>query len=287
MSKLTLPTYPITSIPTGGIAYPENWSIEIPPYSFAQSSGVKETDFTQKRFYNYILDGVRTNFDKSLLVLEDVFLISMARKLVSSKSSKVTLTSSCPECLNNNKITLSLQDAIKFEKCKITNRDKYPLKVQFSKYIGWYRHLTLDESLQMMKNISSEKSTGSVLNIVKRTVKLVELVGEDKVEKVLYEEKNSNATDKDTKLDATDKDTKLDEDSLKSLYETFIDDDAETLDEILDIFESMKLLPIKVTCQDDKCGAVYNQELNMRGLTEYLTPFRGNSEKQNRNTIDL
>lgn len=269
MSKIQLPKYPLTSVPSGGIAYPEDWSIEITPYTFGQSSGIKETDLSQRRFYNYVLDGVYTNFDKNLLTLEDILFISMARKLVSTKTSKITINSTCPECLNDNKISMDLKDAIQYEKSKISSRDKYPVKAKFSKYVGWFRYLNLNESLELLK--SNSKNTGTIDNIIKRTVKLVESVGEDK-EKVIFDEKQRD---------------KAGEELLKTVYESFVDEDSQTLEDLLDIFNSIKLIPLKITCQEPSCQAVYEQELNTGGLSDILTPFRDEKKGKTKNTIDI
>lgn len=269
MSKLQLPKYPLTSIPSGGIAYPEDWCIEITPYTFGQSSGIKETDITQRRFYNYILDGVYTNFDKSFLIIEDIFFISVARKLISTKTSKITVNSVCPECLNDNKISMDLKEAIQYEKSKISSREKYPVKVTFSKYIGWFRYLTLDESLELLR--SNSKNTGIIDNMIKRTVKLVEIVGEDK-EKIIFDEKQRD---------------KAGEELLKTVYESFVDDDSQTLEDLLEIFNSIKMAPLKITCQEPSCQAVYEQELNIGGLSDILTPFRDEKKGKTKNTIDI
>lgn len=265
--------YPIKSLPAGEVSYPEDWSIEITPYLFGQSSGINESDITSKRFYNCILDGVYTNFNKNLLTIEDTFFIGAARKLVTSKSNKVILTSKCPVCLNENKITLNLQDAINFEKSKISNRKKYPIKVSFPNgYIGWYKFLTLDESLSLMKTPES-RVPGIITNLAKRTVKLVELVGENKAEKVIF--------------DVTKDNHKLNFEALENLYSTFVDEDAQLLEDILDLFESSKLMPIEVQCQDKKCGHTYKQELELGALTEYLSPFRGDSGRKIEDYIDF
>lgn len=270
MTKNNLSRYPLSSLPTNGVPYPEDWSIEITPYAFGQSTGVRESDITQRRFYNCMLDGVYTNFDKSLLVLEDILFIGSARKLVSSKSSKVILKSVCPECLNENAITLDLKDVVRFSESKIT-REKYPVKVTFSKYIGWFSYLTLNESLELMKSKQS-KGTETAANLAKRTVKLVELVGDENIEKVVYDKKQGGI---------------FDFESLKTLYDSFRDEDSETLEQLLELFEDIKLLPIKVKCSDEKCGTEYEQDLSIGGLSQYLSPFRDISKRENTNNIDV
>ena len=270
MSKIALPKYPITSLPSGGISYPEDWSVEITPYTFGQSSGIKETDFMQRRFYNIALDGVYTNFDKNLLTIEDVLFISVARKLISTKSSKVTLNSVCPECLSDNKVTLELKDAIQYEKSKISSREKYPLKVTFSKYIGWYRYLTFGETLSLINSNQNSKNTSTIESLIKRTVKLVEIVGDN--EKVIFDE-----TRKDQASELL----------LKDIYESFTDDDSQTIEDLLEIFEDIKLLPVKVKCAEPTCGVEYDQEMSTGGLMSLLTPFRDDKKNKTKNSIDI
>lgn len=270
MSKLQLPKYPITSLPSGGIPYPEDWSIEITPYTFGQSSGLKESDITQRRFYNYALDGVYTNFDKNSLTVEDVFFISIARKLVSTKSSKVTLTSLCPECLNENKITIELKDAIQYEKSKISSRDKYPVKVTFSKYIGWYKFLNFNEVLSLINSNQNNKNTSSIEALIKRTVKFAEIVGD--AEKIIFDEKQRD---------------KAGEELLKEIHESFTDDDSQIVEDLLALFEDVKMLPITIKCQDDKCGAEYKQEMKPEGLSSLLSPFRDDKKNKTKNAIDI
>lgn len=270
---LNLPKYPVTSIPSGGISYPEDWSIEISPYTFGQSSGIKETSVAHKRFYNIVLDGVYTNFDKSQLILEDILYLSIARKLISSQSSKITLTTLCPVCLTENKLSDEIVNLLKFESSKITNRSKYPIKVTFSKYIGWYRYLTLDENLSILNNDSIKNPIST--NIAMRTVKLVEITGNsEESEKVIYDENTSSKS-------------KPNIDMLKNIYESFIDEDSAILDELISVFESMKLLPIEVTCSEPTCKNVYKKDLNIGALTDFLSPFCPDRGTKIKDSIDL
>lgn len=282
---IELPKYPITSIPSGGIAYPNNWEILIEPYRFEVSSTVAYTSLTSKRFYNQITEGVHTNFPKKLLTLEDVLFLGVARKLISIESDKVTLQATCPECLEKVNPTLSIRDAIKFTACKIKNRDKYPVKAVFknAKYVAWFKVLSVDDYLQLM----AKESITPAERLAKSTYRLEQIIEDPETgetsQKLLHLLEEAD-TFKDPNAKAP---VKMKYEDIAKIYETFVGMDADILEKLLEIFEPSDLEPIEVKCTNPNCGHTFMRQLTQEELTRVLHPFRPETVGVPEDFIDL
>jgi hypothetical protein len=110
--------FDIDKIPSGGIAYPEDWKISITPYSFGDILALSRAAETGIGALEKIISGVKCNFDKDLLLPADVLYLGIYRKLVSTKHTKIEFKVECPACAKENKKVCELSE-LKFKELEI------------------------------------------------------------------------------------------------------------------------------------------------------------------------
>ena len=146
--------YDIESIPSGGIAYPENWKISITPYSFGDVLNLTRAAETGIGALHKILDGVKCNFNKDLFLPADIIYLGIYRKLVSTKHSKIEFTAECPMCAKKNTKVMDL-NALKFKEIEFP---KLPIKANLENAVLSFEPINLKKYEEVLKKYKSDPS---------------------------------------------------------------------------------------------------------------------------------
>ena len=173
--------FDIEAIPSGGIAYPEDWKISITPYSFGDVLNLARAPESGIAALKRIVDGVRCNFSKDLLLPADIIYLGLYRKLVSTKHTKIEFTAECPACAKTNKKVIDLNQ-LKFKEVDIP---ELPICAELSTGTLEFEPITLGKYITVMKEHNEDPSWAlaySVTNMnpAEARVKIVEAYGEDK-----------------------------------------------------------------------------------------------------------
>ena len=110
--------YEMESVPSNGIAYPENWKISITPFSFGDVLNFARAREVGVGAFKKMMEGIKCNFDKGNLLPADVLYLGLYRKLVSTKHCKIEFESECPVCAKTNKKVMELKD-LKFKDIEV------------------------------------------------------------------------------------------------------------------------------------------------------------------------
>ena len=146
--------FDITEVPSGGIAYPENWKISITPYSFGDVLNLTRAMETGVNALDKILSGVKCNFDKDLFLPADIIYLGIYRKLVSTKHSKIEFKVECPVCMKENKKVVDLEE-LKFKEIEIP---KLPVRAELSAGTLEFMPINLKQYKMVMKRFNGESS---------------------------------------------------------------------------------------------------------------------------------
>lgn len=267
-----LPEYEVKELPSRFIAYPEGTVIKVKPYTFGAAMNIEFIGKNNIRTLSEILEGVKVEgLPKNLLTPQDILFLGLYRNLVSSKHNKIDVKSYCPKCLKENHTTKTL-DAIKFKDIENFTKDVYPIEVDFDNYTMWFSFVTYKDFDFCMKKYRGSKLHQIALQVVKFT---------NKETKEIEEKPDYNAN-----TDRTGATTKIEmyvEKVRKILY-NFVDEDKDTLDEVLTYLEDYGLKPVEVKCEDENCE--YEYTVNFDDENVLVTPFR-DPKKLTRDRIKL
>lgn len=139
--------FDIEQVPSGGIAYPEGWTISITPYSFGDVLNLSRAAETGIGALDKIVSGIKCNFDKELLLPADILYLGIYRKLVSTKHSKIEFTVECPMCAKENKKVLELKE-LAFKELEIP---ELPIRAELDAGELEFRPLTLGQYREVLK----------------------------------------------------------------------------------------------------------------------------------------
>lgn len=267
-----LPEYPIKELPSRFVGYPDGVEIYAKPYTYGAALNIQMVGPNNINTLSEILSGVRVEgMPKNLLTPQDILFIGLYRNLMSSMHNKINIDSVCPKCLADNR-TVQTLGAIKFKTIDDFDKDVYPLEADFDKYTMWFNFVTYKDFEFCMAKYRGNKLNQLALQVVKyKNKETGELI-----EKPAYNAKTGKATD-----------TALIEKYVKEVRDIlfqFVDEDRDTLDEVVDILEDYGLKPIEVVCSDKKCEHKYTVNIDDKGVL--VTPFR-EVEKSPRNRIKL
>lgn len=148
---LYLPFVELTekSIPSGGICYPKGWTIKYYPYTFGEVKQLNQSKMSLVTKLNYILDGIKTNFDVLDLTVSDFLYIAMLRNLSTFETRVMNCTFTCNDCYEIQTQSVDFKD-IEFEDL---NKDlKIPYEAEFSFGKLAFRPLTIKMLFELFGN---------------------------------------------------------------------------------------------------------------------------------------
>jgi hypothetical protein len=245
----------VDSLPSGMISYPKGCKISVRPYTYGEAQNLKKSAATStKLFYDNVLSGVRTSFDKYLLTPEDVLYLGIYRNLISSKHTQVVVEARCPHCKHKNKHVINLRD-IKFKALEI---EGLPVTAELDNYTVDFGLMTTKGYLQAIKEFDDDPLAAlasQVTKIVRKTIDAT--TGELVLTELKYDEKELLET-------------------IRGVLAATIDEDRDVLDEVTDIFTSYGMKSMEVVCEDENCRQAY--EINLEDRTLLVYPFRGESK---------
>ena len=94
-----LPVIEVTDkLPSGGLAYPENFKIHYRPYVFGEVEKVSASKISYGELSRIILAGIRTSFPVGDLTYYDFLYLALLRKLSTIGEDSVRATQDCPQC---------------------------------------------------------------------------------------------------------------------------------------------------------------------------------------------
>lgn len=146
--------FDIPELPSGGIAYPENWKVSITPYSFGDVLNLSRAMETGVNALDKILAGVKCNFDKDLFLPADIIYLGIYRKLVSTKHSKIEFKTECPVCMKENKKVVELKE-LKFKEIKVP---ELPVRAELDAGELEFAPINLQQYKLVMKKFNGEPS---------------------------------------------------------------------------------------------------------------------------------
>lgn len=255
-----LPEYEVTELPSRFIGYPEGTKVYVKPYSFGSALNIELVGKNSVNSMKETLSGVKVvGLPKNLLTPQDILFLGFYRNLVSSMHDKITLKSICPKCLNENKVVKTLKD-IKFKSIEDFDSSVYPLQVSLTGYTMWFGFVSYKDFEFCLSKYRGHKLYQLALQVVKYKN---EKTGE------VFEKPEYNANtsrEKDTaKIELYVK-------TVKDILFSMMDDDKDTLDEVLLLLEDYGLKPIDIQCQDENCKYQYSANLDDEDV--FVMPFR-------------
>lgn len=267
-----LPTYQVKELPSRFVPYPKGIKIYVTPLTAGAAMNIAMVGRTNIDLMKETLEGVTVEgMAKNLLTPQDILFLGVYRNLVSSKHDKISLKSICPKCLHENQESKSLS-AIKFKEIAGFDEDCYPIQVNFDNYTMWFSFLTYKDFELCMQKYKGHKLQQTALQIIK------------------YKDNKTNEEFKKPDFILNAKDAKATQaielyvEKLRKILYNFVDEDKDTLNEILDILEDYSLKPIEVKCQDELCQNEYSININDEDVL--VLPFR-DSKKLTRARIVL
>lgn len=267
-----IPEYEVKELPSRFIGYPEGTKIYATPHSFGSALNIEMVGKNNVNTMSETLEGIKVEgMPKNLLTPQDILFLGVYRNLLSSKHDKIDVRSYCPKCLNENHEKRSLRD-IKFKTIEDFDKDVYPLEVDFNEYKMWFKFLSYKDFDFCMKKYRGHKLSQIALQVSQYQNKETNEI----FEKPEYSMNSNRETA-----------TKLIEkyvNEVKDILYSFVDEDKDTLEEVLSLLEDYGLKPIEVTCQDKNCKNSYEINLDEEGIL--VTPFR-EPEVSPRNRIKL
>lgn len=145
----SLPQISITcdKLPSLGRSYPENTVIQYRPYTFGEIKKVSQSKLDTKSSLEFVLLGIETEFDKTLLTVGDFFYLGLLRRISTLGSDKVDLPYKCGGCKKISKHTTETTN-IDFEEIKVP---ELPVIVEFSSREVEFNPLTIGSLFELIE----------------------------------------------------------------------------------------------------------------------------------------
>lgn len=254
-----LPKYKVTQLPSRFMGYPEGTEIFVSPYDWGDTVRIKMTNANSLNFMKEILNGVKVDgLAKNLLTPQDILFLGVYRNLVSSSHDKIDIKSICPYCLAENHTAKTLE-AIKFNDIEDFTREDYPIEVDFDNYTMWFTFITYKDFELCQRKFRGDTTYQVALQVCKY---------QDKVTKETVEKPSYVLTDKDSTIKNILEYAK----TVRDILASFLDEDKDTLEEVINILEDYGMKPIEVECSDKNCQKKYEVEFDDKEV--FVTPFR-------------
>ena len=109
-NRKALPVIEVSVLPSKFLPYPEAAKVAYNPYTFGEIKKFAQSKFSPRSKYEFILEGVKTNFDKMLLTFSDFLFLALLRKISSLGNSKFQVTFICEECGFRNEVILNINE---------------------------------------------------------------------------------------------------------------------------------------------------------------------------------
>lgn len=153
-----LPEIEVSEVPSKFISYKEDYIITYRPYAFGEIKKTNQSKMSIRSMFDFILEGITTNFDKYNLTVPDFLYISLLRKISTLGETKFNIKCLCSSCKIENSNTLNIQD-IEFRDIKAP---KLPINVELSVGKFSFKPLTLKDYYFLIK----EKKEDDVLALL-------------------------------------------------------------------------------------------------------------------------
>lgn len=251
-----IPHYEVKELPSRFVGYPDGVRVLIAPYTAGAAMNIEMVGRTNINVFEETLDGIKVEgMPKNLLTPQDILFLGVYRNLVSSSHDKITLTSICPKCLNENKDNATLK-TIKFKDIEEFDKSCYPIEVDFNDYTMHFGFVTYKDFKLCLNKFRGQKIYQLALQVVDYT---------DKKTGETFRKPDYNL---DRKTDLIEKYAT----DVRHILYNLVDEDRETLEEVIDILEDYGTKPIETECQDKRCRHKYSFSINDEGVL--VTPFR-------------
>lgn len=263
MDKI-LPQYEVTQIPSRFIPYPDGTRIFVKPYCAGEAINIELVGRNNLKFMEEILSGVKVDgLAKNMLTPQDILFLGVYRNLVSSKHDKIDIKSICPYCLNENHDVRTLA-AISFNDIDKFDKDCYPIEVEFDDYIMHFGFVTYKDFELCVNKFRGHKLYQLALQVIDYTDK--------KTKETVTKPEYSTKSNKPTATAAIEKYVN----DVKTILYGFVDEDKETLEEVVSILENYGIKQIETTCKDESCKHTYSFDIEDEGVL--VMPFRESKE---------
>lgn len=255
-----LPEYEIKELPSRFIPYPKGTRIFATPYTYGAALNIEMVGKSNVNTMREILSGIKVEgLQKNLLTPQDILFLGVYRNLMSSKHDKIEINSVCPKCLRENK-TIKTLKAIKFEAIEDFDESCYPIEVDFDNYTMWFSFLTYKDFDFCLTRYNGVTIYQQALQVTKYKDKKTE----EEFEKPPYNAKSGKKEDT-ARIEAY-------VEKVRHILYNLVDEDADTLVEVIKLLENYGLKPIEIECEDETCKHQYT--INVDDDNVLIMPFR-------------
>lgn len=150
-----LPTIQVKELPSKGLPYPKGWSISYRVYKFGEIKTYNQSKLGVKDELAFVLEGIKTSFDKLSLTLSDLLYIGFLRKLSSLGAVEYAKQYNCYKCGSVNELKFSTKD-IYFEDLSM---EKLPVVATLSVGELHFNPLTIKQYFEL---IDEDKHTSDI-----------------------------------------------------------------------------------------------------------------------------
>jgi len=98
----------LEGLPSKGRAYPDGAEVSYTPYTFGEIKKISQSNVSEREYLEFVVSGIKTNFDQLLITISDLMYIGLLRKISSLGKSKFSLKSNCVSCKKENSIDFTL-----------------------------------------------------------------------------------------------------------------------------------------------------------------------------------
>jgi hypothetical protein len=109
-NRKSLPVLEVKVLPSKFLPYPKAAKIAYNPYTFGEIKKFSQSKFSPRGKYEFILEGIKTNFDKMLLTFSDFLYLALLRKISSLGNSKFQVIYLCEECGFRNEALFNINE---------------------------------------------------------------------------------------------------------------------------------------------------------------------------------
>jgi hypothetical protein len=146
LKSTSLPEIEVTTLPSKGLPYPENFTIKYVPYTFGEVVKMSQSKITRLEQYRVILEGVICSFHKEDLTFQDFQWVALLRKLSSIGDNEFYIDYNCYKCMKKSKAIFQFTD-ISFHDMEA---EALPVVAKMSKGDFHFRPLTIGQFFELV-----------------------------------------------------------------------------------------------------------------------------------------
>jgi len=135
-------------LPSKGVFYPEKASIKYYPYTFEEVKIFSQSKMESNDRFNFVLQGIETNFDKHQLTVSDFMYLGILRNISTLETKKLSVMFYCSTCEKENTATEEITN-FEFDELKDIKLP-YIKEFSFGKYE--FKPLTVEMMMALIDN---------------------------------------------------------------------------------------------------------------------------------------